>query len=42
MPWLTPMFKEVPEQRDGALTMPTKPGLALEFDPATLKRYAVG
>jgi L-alanine-DL-glutamate epimerase-like enolase superfamily enzyme len=39
MPWLMPMFKEGPRQHNGMLTMPTKPGLALEFDEPTLERY---
>jgi L-talarate/galactarate dehydratase len=38
MPWLVPLFKEVPEQRNGELAMPTAPGLGLEFDQATLDR----
>ena len=39
MPWLVPLFKEVPEQQNGELAMPTAPGLGLEFDQATLDRY---
>jgi L-alanine-DL-glutamate epimerase-like enolase superfamily enzyme len=39
MPWLVPLFKQVPEQRNGELAMPTSPGLGLEFDQATLDRY---
>ncbi len=39
MPWLVPLFKEVPLQRDGELAMPSAPGLGLEFDQATLDRY---
>jgi L-alanine-DL-glutamate epimerase-like enolase superfamily enzyme len=39
MPWLTPLFKEVPVQQGGELAMPTGPGLGLEFDQATLDRY---
>jgi L-alanine-DL-glutamate epimerase-like enolase superfamily enzyme len=39
MPWLVPLFKEVPVQQAGELAMPTKPGLGLEFDQATLDRY---
>ncbi|MBI1779030.1 MAG: mandelate racemase/muconate lactonizing enzyme family protein [Proteobacteria bacterium] len=42
MPWLTPLFKEVPVQQNGELTMPSKPGLSLEFDQAALKRYDAG
>ncbi len=40
MPWLVPLFKEVPVQHNGELAMPTRPGLSLEFDQATLDRYA--
>jgi L-alanine-DL-glutamate epimerase-like enolase superfamily enzyme len=39
MPWLVPLFKEVPVQQKGELVMPTAPGLSLEFDQATLDRY---
>jgi L-alanine-DL-glutamate epimerase-like enolase superfamily enzyme len=39
MPWLGMMFKEVPTQQNGELAMPTKPGLGIEFDEATLERY---
>jgi len=39
MPWLGMMFKEVPVQQGGELSMPQKPGLGLEFDEATLSRY---
>jgi L-alanine-DL-glutamate epimerase-like enolase superfamily enzyme len=39
MPWLVPLFKEVPVQQGGELAMPTAPGLGLEFDQATLERY---
>src|ERR1044071_1889485 len=39
MPWLVPLFKEVPEQQNGELAMPTKPGLGLEFNQPTLDRY---
>jgi L-alanine-DL-glutamate epimerase-like enolase superfamily enzyme len=41
MPWLRPLFKQVPEQQNGELTMPTAPGLGLEFDQATIDRYRV-
>jgi L-alanine-DL-glutamate epimerase-like enolase superfamily enzyme len=40
MPWLGVMFKEVPVQQNGELVMPQKPGLGIEFDEATLDRYA--
>jgi L-talarate/galactarate dehydratase len=39
MPWLMPLFKEVPVQHNGELAMPTKPGLGLEFDRAALDRF---
>jgi L-talarate/galactarate dehydratase len=39
MPWLMPLFKEVPLMRSGELAMPTTPGLGLEFDHAALDRY---
>ncbi len=42
MPWLMPLFKEVPVMRNGELAMPTKPGLGLEFDRAALDRYRAG
>src|SRR3954466_7585374 len=41
MPWLVPLFKQVPEQQNGELVMPTAPGLGLEFDQATIDRYRV-
>jgi L-talarate/galactarate dehydratase len=39
MPWLQPMFKEVPVQQNGELAMPTAPGLGLDFDQTVLDRY---
>src|SRR6185312_14533216 len=39
MPWLVPLFKEVPVQQNGELAMPTRPGLGLEFDQPTIERY---
>ena len=39
MPWLAPLFEEVPEQQNGELVMPTAPGLGLKFDQATVDRY---
>ncbi|MGC2411175.1 MAG: mandelate racemase/muconate lactonizing enzyme family protein [Stellaceae bacterium] len=39
MPWLVPLFKEVPVQERGELAMPSAPGLSLEFDQKTLDRY---
>ena len=32
MPWLMPLFEEVPQQQNGELVMPTAPGLGLKFD----------
>jgi L-talarate/galactarate dehydratase len=42
MPWLMPLFKEVPMLQDGELAMPTKPGLGLEFDRAAIDRNRAG
>ena len=39
MPWLLRLFEEVPQQHNGELAMPTKPGLGLKFDQATIDRY---
>jgi L-alanine-DL-glutamate epimerase-like enolase superfamily enzyme len=39
MPWSLRLWKEVPEPVNGELRVPDKPGLGLEFDPDTLKRY---
>src|SRR5271154_5817386 len=41
MPWLAPLFEEVPEQQNGELVMPTAPGLGLKSDRATIDRYGV-
>ena len=41
MPWLAPLFEEVPEQQNGELVMPAAPGLGLKFNKATLDRYRV-
>ena len=41
MPWLMPLFEEVPQQQNGELVMPTAPGLGLKFNKATLDRYRV-
>ena len=41
MPWLTRLFREVPQQKNGELAMPTKAGLGLEFDGDALKRFGV-
>lgn len=37
MPWSARLFKEVPQPKDGQLTVPQKPGFGLEFDPAMVK-----
>jgi L-alanine-DL-glutamate epimerase-like enolase superfamily enzyme len=42
MPWLMPLFTEVPMLQGGELAMPTRPGLGLEFDRAALARYRAG
>jgi L-talarate/galactarate dehydratase len=42
MPWLMPLFEEVPTQQGGELAMPTAPGLGLKFNRATIDRYRVG
>jgi L-alanine-DL-glutamate epimerase-like enolase superfamily enzyme len=39
MPWLMPLFTEVPVMQSGELAMPSRPGLGLEFDRAALDRY---
>jgi L-alanine-DL-glutamate epimerase-like enolase superfamily enzyme len=41
MPWSMKLFEEAPTPVHGQLTVPSKPGLALEFDRAVLERYAV-
>ncbi len=41
MPWLMPLFEEVPQQQNGELIMPTAPGLGLKFNRATINRYRV-
>ena len=41
MPWSGKLWKEVPQQVNGELTVPNKPGLGLEFDSDALKRYAL-
>ncbi len=37
MPWTFPCYKEVPVPKNGMLTVPSKPGLGLEFDPKVVK-----
>jgi L-talarate/galactarate dehydratase len=41
MPWLMPLFEEVPQQQNGELIMPTAPGLGLKFNKGTIDRYRV-
>jgi L-alanine-DL-glutamate epimerase-like enolase superfamily enzyme len=41
MPWSMKLFEEAPMPVRGQLTVPSKPGLGLEFDRAVLERYAV-
>jgi L-talarate/galactarate dehydratase len=41
MPWLMPLFEEVPQQQNGELAMPTAPGLGLNFNRATINRCRV-
>jgi L-talarate/galactarate dehydratase len=40
MPWSSKLWKDVPRPVNGELTVPTKPGLGLEFDEDALKRFA--
>ncbi len=39
MPWSGGLFREVPQQQDGLLAVPAKPGLGLEFDPEVFRRH---
>ena len=41
MPWTFPLFKEVPEVKDGLIAPPQRPGLGLEFDEDALSHYTV-
>ena len=41
MPWSSRLFREVPQPVNGELTVPEKPGLGLEFDADSFKRYGV-
>jgi L-alanine-DL-glutamate epimerase-like enolase superfamily enzyme len=41
MPWSFKLFEEVPAPANGELTVPTKPGLGLEFS-REIERYVVG
>jgi L-alanine-DL-glutamate epimerase-like enolase superfamily enzyme len=40
MPWSARLFEEVPQQVNGELAVPDKPGLGLKFDRDAIKRYA--
>ncbi|HSN39231.1 MAG TPA: mandelate racemase/muconate lactonizing enzyme family protein [Burkholderiales bacterium] len=42
MPWSAPLFEEVPVPAGGALTVPDKPGLGLNFNRDIIKRYGSG
>jgi L-alanine-DL-glutamate epimerase-like enolase superfamily enzyme len=37
MPWSSRLFRDVPQPRDGQLTVPQRPGFGLEFDPKVVK-----
>jgi L-alanine-DL-glutamate epimerase-like enolase superfamily enzyme len=37
MPWSCPLFRDVPQPKDGMLSVPQRPGLGLEFDPRVVK-----
>jgi L-alanine-DL-glutamate epimerase-like enolase superfamily enzyme len=39
MPRLFPLWRAVPQPRDGMLDMPAAPGLCLEFDDAAIAKY---
>ncbi|HZU88421.1 MAG TPA: mandelate racemase/muconate lactonizing enzyme family protein [Stellaceae bacterium] len=39
MPWLMPLFEEVPQMQNGELVMPQRPGLGLAFDRDAIRRY---
>jgi L-alanine-DL-glutamate epimerase-like enolase superfamily enzyme len=41
MPWSSGLYEEVPQQVNGELIVPDKPGLGLKFDQAALKKYGV-
>ena len=41
MPWSYRLFKEVPEQKNGMIEVPAKPGLGVEFDEKALDRFSV-
>lgn len=37
MPWSSRLFRDVPQPKDGQLTVPQRPGLGLEFDPKVVR-----
>ncbi|HWC29977.1 MAG TPA: mandelate racemase/muconate lactonizing enzyme family protein [Dehalococcoidia bacterium] len=39
LPWAEPLFKEVPQVKDGKLVLSERPGLGLELDEAALKHF---
>lgn len=41
IPWMVPLFKEVPPVVDGCIELPERPGLGLELDMQALKHFAV-
>jgi L-alanine-DL-glutamate epimerase-like enolase superfamily enzyme len=41
MPWSSKLYKQVPQAVKGMLTVPSAPGLGLEFDPEAFKRWGV-
>jgi L-talarate/galactarate dehydratase len=41
MPWSLKLFEEAPLPVKGELTVPSKPGLGLEFDRTVIQRYAL-
>jgi L-alanine-DL-glutamate epimerase-like enolase superfamily enzyme len=40
MPWSARLFEEVPQQVNGELAVPDRPGIGLKFDRDAIKRYA--
>ena len=41
IPWMEPIFKEVPPIVDGRIVLSERPGLGVELDDAALKHFAV-
>ena len=37
MPWSSRLFRDVPQPKNGQLSVPQRPGLGLEFDPKVVK-----